>query len=213
MNNTSSGVWKDYYAILQVSQNATRQVIEAAYRSLVKEHHPDRGSVDGKYIRDINEAHESLCDEVRRDEYDQTCALTADQISAEPLIDREGEFQAPTPQPSVWGMLGKLALEIGVVYLESRAGNISGNWTANNGFHHSIQQEGNRLEIHSTSSRGSQFSGLGHALGRKVAFMMSSRKGKKLATLDLTLCDDGRLIGTFLSNADNVSVPVEMWKT
>lgn len=64
---------KDYYEILEVTSDASEEVIKAAYKALVKRMHPDNGgtTVPGeKNIEDINEAYEVLSDKNKRAAYD-----------------------------------------------------------------------------------------------------------------------------------------------
>lgn len=48
------------YEVLGVNPNANQIVIEAAYKALVKEHHPDMGGEEEKFI-EIKNAYDSLC--------------------------------------------------------------------------------------------------------------------------------------------------------
>lgn len=66
----------DLYAELEVAPTATRETIDAAWRSLVKRHHPDadlapeaREAAEAR-IRRLNVAHDWLTDPVRRARYD-----------------------------------------------------------------------------------------------------------------------------------------------
>lgn len=59
----------DLYAVLGVSPGATASEIKAAYRALVKRHHPDAGG-DDKRILALNAAWEVLSDGDRRRRYD-----------------------------------------------------------------------------------------------------------------------------------------------
>jgi hypothetical protein len=61
----------DLYAELEVSRLASVEVIDAAYRTLAKRHHPDvaRG-YDADRIKRLNLAHDWLTDPVRRRRYD-----------------------------------------------------------------------------------------------------------------------------------------------
>lgn len=64
---------KDYYEILEVTSDASEEVIKAAYKALVKRMHPDNGgtAIPGeKNIEDINEAYEVLSDKNKKAAYD-----------------------------------------------------------------------------------------------------------------------------------------------
>ncbi|HLZ68410.1 MAG TPA: J domain-containing protein [Dehalococcoidia bacterium] len=63
-------LWEDYYEILQVHRNATLPVIEAAYRRLSQEYHPDKVNGDNSVMKSLNRAHDVLSDEVERRAYD-----------------------------------------------------------------------------------------------------------------------------------------------
>lgn len=66
---------KNYYEILEVNKKASKEVIEKAYRVLVKKYHPDlyvgekRNDAEQK-MRDINEAYKILSDAFLREQYD-----------------------------------------------------------------------------------------------------------------------------------------------
>ena len=66
---------KNYYEILQVDKNASSEIIEKAYKTLVKKYHPDlqENNLKENYeekIKEINEAYEILSDEEKRKNYD-----------------------------------------------------------------------------------------------------------------------------------------------
>lgn len=66
---------KNYYEILEVSQNASPEVIEKAYKTLVKKYHPDLQPQEEKAnsenkIKEINEAYEILSDKLKKEKYD-----------------------------------------------------------------------------------------------------------------------------------------------
>lgn len=68
---------KTLYEILEVSQTASKEVIEKAYKTLVKKYHPDLQSEEDKKqaektMKQLNEAYEILSDDEKRKEYDQT---------------------------------------------------------------------------------------------------------------------------------------------
>ncbi len=66
---------KNYYEILEVNQKASKEVIEKAYKVLVKKYHPDlnngqiKSNLDKK-IKEINEAYAVLSNEFLREQYD-----------------------------------------------------------------------------------------------------------------------------------------------
>lgn len=61
----------DLYAELEVSRLARAEVIEAAYRTLAKIHHPDVAPEDdGDRIKRLNQAHDWLTDPIKRRRYD-----------------------------------------------------------------------------------------------------------------------------------------------
>jgi molecular chaperone DnaJ len=66
----------DHYAVLGLTRQATAAEIKAAYRSLVKRHHPDAGG-DQQRILALNAAWEVLRDRERRRHYDGATAAPA----------------------------------------------------------------------------------------------------------------------------------------
>jgi curved DNA-binding protein CbpA len=64
----------DYYAILQVSHAAEKEVIEAAYRKLAQKYHPDINKSEGaeEKMKRINAAYEILSNPAKRAAYDAT---------------------------------------------------------------------------------------------------------------------------------------------
>ena len=61
----------DPYAVLEVLPSATAAEIKAAYRRLVKQHHPDAGGDDQRMLA-LNAAWEVLSDVERRRAHDRT---------------------------------------------------------------------------------------------------------------------------------------------
>lgn len=61
---------KDFYKILGVPRNASKDDIKKAYRRLAHQYHPDKGGSEAKF-KEINEAYQILGDEKKRAQYDQ----------------------------------------------------------------------------------------------------------------------------------------------
>src|SRR5699024_3224556 len=64
---------RDYYDILGVSKDASKDEIKKAYRKLSKKYHPDINKEEGadEKFKEISEAYETLSDENKRANYDQ----------------------------------------------------------------------------------------------------------------------------------------------
>jgi molecular chaperone DnaJ len=60
----------DYYEILGVARNATKDDIKKAYRKLAHKYHPDKSSGDDKKFKELSEAYEVLYNDKKRAEYD-----------------------------------------------------------------------------------------------------------------------------------------------
>ena len=85
----------DLYETLEVSPHASAETIDAAWKVLLRKHHPDlggRGTGEDAAKR-INVAHDWLMDPTLRARYDATRPLGA------PSRPREPSFQPPTFQP------------------------------------------------------------------------------------------------------------------
>ena len=65
--------FKDYYDILSISRDASKEDIQRAYRNLARKFHPDLNKEAGsdEKFKEINEAYEVLKDPGKRDKYDQ----------------------------------------------------------------------------------------------------------------------------------------------
>ena len=76
---------RNYYDLLEISKKASPEVIEKAYKALVKKYHPDLYEGDKfeaeKILKKINEAYEVLSNSEKRAAYDST--LHDDSISKE----------------------------------------------------------------------------------------------------------------------------------
>lgn len=62
---------KDYYNILGVARNASKDEVKRAYRKLAHQHHPDKKGGDEARFKEINEAYRVLSDDQKRAQYDQ----------------------------------------------------------------------------------------------------------------------------------------------
>ncbi len=68
---------KNYYEILEINKNASKEIMDKAYKTLIKKYHPDlqQNNLKEKYeekIKIINEAYEILSNSQKRAEYDLT---------------------------------------------------------------------------------------------------------------------------------------------
>jgi hypothetical protein len=108
-----NGALPDYYAVLQVHPEAEHEVIEAAYRQLMKKHHPDVAGDDPSRVaahhersKSINEAFRVLRDPIQRRHYHELRSRdfryrAADRGASGPRpapADTRGP--APRPQPA-----------------------------------------------------------------------------------------------------------------
>lgn len=61
---------KNYYDILGVSKDASKDDIKKAFRKLAHEHHPDKKGGDGAKFKEASEAYAVLSDDQKRQQYD-----------------------------------------------------------------------------------------------------------------------------------------------
>jgi molecular chaperone DnaJ len=62
---------KDYYKVLGVSKNASKDEIKKAFYKLAHQHHPDKNKGDDKKFKEVNEAYQVLSDDKKRAHFDQ----------------------------------------------------------------------------------------------------------------------------------------------
>lgn len=62
---------KDYYKILGIDKNASKDEIKKAFRKSAHQYHPDKGGGDEEKFKEINEAYQVLSDDKKRSQYDQ----------------------------------------------------------------------------------------------------------------------------------------------
>ena len=86
---------KDHYETLGVSPRSEIEVIQAAYKALMRKYHPDQNVSDahGSRAREVNEAFRVLGNEARRREYDR--ARRMDMFARSPAWTDP----APSPRP------------------------------------------------------------------------------------------------------------------
>ena len=91
---------KNYYNILEVSENASKEVIEKAHKVLVMRYHPDLQNnnlnAENK-IREINEAYSVLSDPFLKEQYDSGCLM----VRASDTIWAKVCFEYFEEQPSI----------------------------------------------------------------------------------------------------------------
>ena len=62
---------KNYYDILGVEKNASKDDIKKAFHKLAHKYHPDKKDGDEKKFKEVNEAYQTLSDDQKRAQYDQ----------------------------------------------------------------------------------------------------------------------------------------------
>lgn len=68
---------KNYYEILEVNENASKEVIDKVYKVLAKKYHPDLQQISSdkknaeEKLKEINEAYAVLSDDFKRKKYDE----------------------------------------------------------------------------------------------------------------------------------------------
>jgi curved DNA-binding protein CbpA len=101
---------KDYYQILNVSQDASAQDIKKAFRRLALQYHPDRNPENvreaGEKFKEINEAYEVLGDEQKRWKYDRLASLSSYPRRPMPVEDM---FNGDIEADSILEMLRRVA--------------------------------------------------------------------------------------------------------
>ena len=95
-------VEETYYELLQVTPTADLEIITAAYRALIRRHHPDRNpspTADATTKR-LNEAWEILSDPAKRAKYDrELTAGSSSRPAPPPRPPNRPTQETPPPRP------------------------------------------------------------------------------------------------------------------
>ena len=83
---------KDYYEILGINKDSSKEEIKKAYKKLAIKHHPDKGG-DQEKFKEISEAYAVLSDKEKRETYDQFGHEGFDQRFSQEDIFRGANFQ------------------------------------------------------------------------------------------------------------------------
>ena len=102
----------NYYEILEVREDASQEVIEMAYKALVRKYHPDVYRDDEDFAHDItqqiNEAHNILSDPETRRSYDDTLRTERSERGG---TDRD-KTKKPHVVSSLFSSIGKSGVPI-----------------------------------------------------------------------------------------------------
>lgn len=114
-----------YYELLQVSSDAEVDVINAAWRTLMKRYHPDGGSTpDVRMVKELNNAHDALKDPVKRAVYDKQMAGNGARPShskvkrpaAGPGVIPDADPKAYSGEADIQGEINELVQQAGVKF-------------------------------------------------------------------------------------------------
>src|SRR5699024_6649313 len=89
---------KTLYEILEVSENASKEVLDKAYKVLAKKYHPDlqmpeNKSEAEKKMKEINEAYDILSDDAKRKEYDDKLKTEREEIKRQQTAQYQNNQQ------------------------------------------------------------------------------------------------------------------------
>jgi len=109
---------KDYYAELGISEGASKDDVNRAYRSEARKRHPDGGGSDEE-MKSLNEAHDILSDPETRRAYDaerrpRRAAYPSPAAFDPEAASRAGTLKIPVKDPDLAGILISAAACFGV---------------------------------------------------------------------------------------------------
>jgi DnaJ-class molecular chaperone len=81
-----------YYEVLGVPENVTPEQLKKQYRRLSLEYHPDRPTGNATKFKEINEAYETLSDDIKRKQYDRSLQPQMDIFE---MLFRNDGFMGP----------------------------------------------------------------------------------------------------------------------
>ena len=94
---------KNYYEVLEISENASPDVIERVYKLLAKKYHPDLNPDNPKAaeekFKEISEAYEVLSDETKRKKFDSV-------LRAERVMKEQEALERNNAQAANYGAYG-----------------------------------------------------------------------------------------------------------
>lgn len=98
---------KDYYKILQIHPEASLEVMNNAYRALVRQYHPDlyhshRKAPMNEKMQEINEAYSVLSNPTTRADYDRQYRQDDDQVVAS--AEQAAAAKAVWKRIVLWGL-------------------------------------------------------------------------------------------------------------
>jgi DnaJ-class molecular chaperone len=108
----------DYYKLLGVSPDASRQDIHSAYRKLARHYHPDlnaEGDADARF-NELSDAYEVLHDPARRARYDRSRAAATRSPARQVPV-----FSAERPRRDVPRFLDEAPVRLGVRFGRRRS--------------------------------------------------------------------------------------------
>ncbi|MEK6856840.1 MAG: molecular chaperone DnaJ, partial [Nanoarchaeota archaeon] len=84
---------RDYYEILGIGKDSSKEEIKKSYKKLALKYHPDKGG-DAEKFKEISEAYAVLSDESKRKQYDQFGHAGFDQRFSQEDIFRGADFSS-----------------------------------------------------------------------------------------------------------------------